>query len=172
MALDPNSSERARILRPGVRIGAVVSQFHEDLTGAMLESARDELVASGMDEEDYRVVWVPGSFELAIVARRLAARKDNDPVLCFGLVLKGETTHDVYVAHGAVQGIVRASLDADKPILFGVLTCETLAQARSRALSAANGGKEDKGRELARAAVAVLAALDEVDGTPAIEVKN
>lgn len=154
-------------MRPGVRVGAVVSRFHEELTGAMLESARDELIASGMAAEDLRVVWVPGAFELAIVARRLAARADVDVVLCLGLVLKGETTHDLHVAQGAVQGIVRASLDVDKPILFGVLTCATLAQARDRALSVEHGGKEDKGREVARAAVAVLAALDEVDETPA-----
>lgn len=162
MALDPKSADRPAIHRPGVRIGAVVSRFHDDLTGSMLESARRELEAAGMRPEDLRVVWVPGSFELPIVARRLARRGDVDAVLCFGLVLKGETEHDHWVAAGTVQGIVQASLEVDKPILFGVLTCTTLEQARSRALSVEAGGREDKGREVARAALETLAALDDV----------
>jgi len=164
MALDPKHSERATILRPGVRVACAVSRFHDDLTGAMLDSARRELEAAGMRPEDLRVVWVPGSFELPLVARRLGRRSDVDVVLCFGLVLKGETTHDLYVAQGTTQGIMQASLEVDKPILFGVLTCNTLEQARSRALSVELGGKEDKGREVARAAIGVLAALDEASG--------
>jgi len=157
MGLDPNSSARTRMLRPGVRVAAAVSRFHEELTGAMLDSARRELVASGMRAEDLFAVWVPGSFELPLVARRLARRPDVDAVLCLGIVLQGETTHDRYVAQGALQGILSASLETDKPILFGVLTCQTLEQARERALP----GERDKGREVARAAVQALAALDE-----------
>ncbi|MEL6715812.1 MAG: 6,7-dimethyl-8-ribityllumazine synthase, partial [Planctomycetota bacterium] len=135
MALDPNSADRAPESRPGVRIGAVVSRFHDELTGAMLRSAEAELRASGM-EDDIHTVWAPGAFELPLIARRLARRKDIDAVLCFGLVLTGETTHDHWVSMGATQGITLASLETDKPILFGVLTCQTLEQARSRALSA------------------------------------
>lgn len=161
MALDPTSATRDRVVRSGVRIGAVVSRFHEDLTGAMLRSAKAELVASGMDEDGMRVVWAPGAFELPLIARRLACRDDIDAVLCFGLVLTGETTHDRWVSMGATQGIVLASLETDKPILFGVLTCQTLEQARSRALPENEGGKEDKGREVARAALEALQALDE-----------
>ena len=164
MALDPKSSERDRRLRAGVRVGAVVSLFHEELTGAMLASARRELLAAGMEDDGMRVVWVPGAFELPLVARRLARRADVDAVLCFGLVLKGETTHDQYVATAAANGILQASLETDKPVLFGVLTCDSMEQAVSRALPPDQGGMEDKGREVARAAIDVLAALDEVDG--------
>ena len=162
MALDPKSAERPALQRPGVRVGAVVSRFHDDLTGAMLDSARRELEAAGMRPDDLLVAWVPGSFELPLVARRMARRGDVDAVLCFGLVLKGETEHDHWVTAGAVQGIVQASLEVDKPILFGVLTCASLDQARSRALPPDRGGKEDKGREVARAALETLAALDDV----------
>ncbi len=161
MARDRTSSERPRTLRPGTHVAAVVSRFHEELTGAMLASARAELAAAGVRPEHFRVVWVPGAFELALVARRLALRRDVDAVLCLGLVLKGETNHDQFVAQGAVQGIVQASLETDKPILFGVLTCQTLEQARARALPVEQGGREDKGREVARAAIDVLHALDE-----------
>lgn len=162
MALDPKSAARNRVERPGVRIGAVVSLFHEDLTGAMLRSAEAELRAAGMEEDGMKVVWVPGAFELPLVARRMARRKDVDAVLCFGLVLTGETNHDHWVSMGATQGIVMASMQTDKPILFGVLTCQTLEQATARALPASEGGGgEDKGREVARAALATLAAMDE-----------
>lgn len=170
MALDPKSADRVRRLPPGVRLAAVVSEFHEDLTRAMLESARAELVAAGLTEE-LRVVTVPGAFELPLVARRLARRADVDAVLTFGLVLKGATTHDHWVARAASEGILRASLETDKPILFGVLTCQTIDQARDRALSVAEGGREDKGREVARAAVAVLAALTEAEGRSQGRVK-
>ena len=82
-------------------------------------------------------------------------------MLCFGLVLTGETTHDHWVAMGATQGITQASLETDTPIHFGVLTCQTLEQAKARALPSDEGGVEDKGREVARAAIMTLAALDE-----------
>lgn len=165
MALDPHSGDRDRLQRPGLRVGAVVSRFHEDLTGAMLRSAESELRLSGM-EDDVHVVWAPGAFELPLIARRLARRKDIDAVMCFGLVLTGETTHDHWVSMGATQGMQMAMMETGKPILFGVLTCQTLEQATSRALPESEGGKEDKGREVARAAVASLIALEECDRTP------
>lgn len=163
MALDPNSTQRPRLERPGARIGIAVSRFHEDLTGAMLDSARRELESSGVKAEDLLVVWVPGAFELPLVARALAQRVDIDAVLCLGLILKGETEHDRYVAQGVVQGLMQTGLETDTPVLFGVLTCATLEQARARALSRERGGQEDKGREVARAAIETLAALDRVE---------
>lgn len=163
MALDPKSSERARRTRPGSVIGLVVSRFHEDLTGAMLASAKRELLASGVREQDVHVIWAPGSFELAILAKRLADHPEIEAVICLGLVLKGETEHDRYVADGTVQGLVRASLVQDVPIHFGVLTCATIEQARARALPPELGGREDKGREVARAAIETLLALDDIE---------
>lgn len=162
MALDPKSNERPRPNRPGTVVGIVVSRFHEDLTGAMKDSAVRELVACGVSPEDVHVVWVPGAFELPIAASHMAELKDVECVLCFGLVLKGETEHDHWVAHGCVSGLMDASLQAFKPIHLGVLTCSTLEQARARALPPDRGGKEDKGREVARAAIETLIALDEI----------
>jgi len=149
--------------RPGSRVAAVVSRFHEDLTEPMLESAREELSACGVSAADVRVVWVPGSFELPLVARALARRKDVDAVLCLGIILQGETDHDIYVAEGAIQGLMQATLETGKPLLLGILTCATLEQARARALPASLGGKEDKGREVARSAIEMLLALDLAD---------
>jgi 6,7-dimethyl-8-ribityllumazine synthase len=144
-------------------VGIVAARFHEDLTGAMVDSAEKELLACGVEEDDVIVVWVPGSFELPIVARRMAASGEIDAVICIGLVLRGETDHDRWVTEGAVQGIVQASLETDVPIHLGVLTCTTMEQARARALPPEAGGREDKGRAVARAAIETLLALDEVE---------
>ena len=161
MARDPQAIPQSSArLRPGARIGAVVSTFHRELTTAMLESARRELERSGLGAEDLLVVEVPGSFELPLVARSLAVREDVAAVMCFGLVLKGETTHDQFIANAASIGIAQVALTVDKPVLFGVLTCDTLEQARERALPPDRGGKYDKGREVARAAIETLAALE------------
>jgi len=160
MASDPGLASRERLQRPGARVAFVVSNFHRELTSAMLESARRELAASGVREEDTPVAWVPGSFELPLVARRFARRADVDGVICIGLVLKGETSHDLHVAQGATRGIQQVMLETDKPVLFGVLTCESLEQARARALPADQGGVHDKGRELAVGVLETLAALD------------
>jgi 6,7-dimethyl-8-ribityllumazine synthase len=163
MAQDPGKERQDRASRADARIAFVVSTFHEDLTRAMLDSARRELRAAGLADEDLPVAWVPGSFELPLLARRFARDPRVDAVICLGLVLKGETSHDLYVARGAADGIRQVMLETDKPVLLGVLTCQTLEQARDRALPVEAGGKQDKGRELARAALEVLAALDSVD---------
>jgi 6,7-dimethyl-8-ribityllumazine synthase len=163
MALDPHSSARARPERPGSVIGIVVARFHEDLTGPMKDSAMRELVACGVARDDIRVAWVPGSFELPLAARRLAEAIDADAVLCIGVVIKGETDHDHWVAHGAVTGLMSAALEADVPMMLGVLTCETIEQARARALPPELGGREDKGREIARGAIETLVSLDAID---------
>lgn len=163
MAVDTNAAERPRPTRPGSVVGIVVASFHEELTGAMADSAERELLACGLEEDDIVVVHVPGSFELPIVARRMAASAEVDAVLCFGLVLRGETEHDHWVAEGCVHGLMQASLETDVPIHLGVLTCATMEQARARALPPELGGREDKGREVARAAIETLLALDEIE---------
>src|SRR3954468_7984510 len=106
MALDPKSSARARPDRPGSVIGIAVARFHEDLTGPMKDSAVRELVACGVSRDDIRVVWVPGSFEIPLAARRLAEAIEAEAVLCIGVVIKGETDHDHWVAHGTVTGLM------------------------------------------------------------------
>ena len=163
MALDEQSRLRPRpaLPHPDVRIAIVVARFHEELTGAMLASATKELVAAGVKPANVLVAFVPGSFELPVVADR-AANADVDAVLALGVVIEGETTHDHWVAHGAVTGLMHIALETGVPIHLGVLTCATMEQARARALPPELGGKEDKGREVARAALETLAALDSV----------
>lgn len=166
MALDPSPQhillqKHERALLGKARIAAVLSTYHEDLTGGMLVSAIEVLGAHGVDTSSLRIIRAPGAFEIPLLARTLARRKDIDAVLCFGLVLKGETTHDHWVSSAAIHGLMQVSLETDKPVLLGILTCNTLEQARARALPQSRGGKLDKGREVARAAIAALLSLDE-----------
>ena len=160
MALDERSSSSAVRLRPGVRVAVVASTYHGELIDAMLRSATDELTAAGLGADDLLLVRAPGAFELPVLAQALARREDVDAVICFGLVLKGETEHDRHIARSVAHALQDIGLDTGTPVLFGVLTCNTVAQARARALSPAEGGEQDKGREVARAAIDVLGGLD------------
>jgi 6,7-dimethyl-8-ribityllumazine synthase len=138
------------------RMACIVSTYHEELTGAMLASALETLGAAGIGTERVQVVRAPGAFELPLLAHALATRDDVAAVLCFGLVLKGETEHDRYISDACAHGLVDVALETGKPVLFGVLTCATLEQARHRARRESEGGL-DKGREVALAALAALA---------------
>lgn len=153
---------RAHRLPAGARIACAVSTYHEDVTGEMLASALETLGEAGVERQSVLVVPCPGAFELPLVAQRLARRKDVVAVLCFGLVLKGETEHDRYISEACALGLTEVALATDTPVLFGVLTCANLAQARERARRE-NAGGQDKGRAVALAALEVLAALRAAD---------
>lgn len=158
----PAAGVPAAPLPRGAHIACAVSTYHADVMSEMLTSALETLAAAGVPRQVVEVVPVPGAFELPIVARRLAARSDVAAVLCFGLVLKGDTEHDRYISDACAHGLMQVALETDTPMLFGVLTCATIEQARERARSEAEGGL-DKGREVALAALEVLAALRAAD---------
>ena len=145
-----------------MRIACAVSTYHEDVTGEMLGSALEALGELGVERGSVLVVPCPGAFELPLVARRLARRKDVLAVLCFGLVLKGETEHDRYISEACAMGLTQVALETDTPVLFGVLTCASLQQAHERARRE-NAGGQDKGREVALAALETLSALRAAD---------
>jgi len=148
----------AHRLPPGAHIACAVSTYHEDVTGEMLAAALETLGELGVEREAVLVVPCPGAFELPLVARRLARREDVIAVLCFGLVLKGATEHDRYISEACAHGLTQVALETDTPVLFGVLTCANLEQARERARRESAGGM-DKGREVALAALEALSAL-------------
>ncbi len=155
---------RARESRPlpplpqGTRVALVVSTYHQELTGAMGAAAAKTLREAGVAAEDLLEIAAPGAYELPILAQRVAERDDVHAVLCFGLVLKGETEHDRYIAGAVADGLLRISLANRKPVLFGVLTCGTIEQAQARAKPREEGGF-DKGHEVASAAIGVLHSL-------------
>ena len=140
----------------GRRFALVVSRFNEIVTSKLLEGALDCLRAHGVSEDDLLVVWVPGAFELPVVARRLAASGDLDAVICIGAVIRGETAHFDHVAGQAAAGIRQAAVETGVTVVFGVLTTDTLEQAMDRA-----GGKHgNKGWDAAMAAMETASVLD------------
>ncbi|MGH2729716.1 MAG: 6,7-dimethyl-8-ribityllumazine synthase [Actinomycetota bacterium] len=132
-----------------LRVAVIVSRFNETIATPLLDGAVDCLRRHGVGEDDISVVWVPGAFELPAVAKRLAASKEVDAIVCVGAVIRGETPHFDYVASRAAQGIGAAADATGIPITFGVLTTENTEQAEQRA-----GGKMgNKGFEAALAAI-------------------
>jgi 6,7-dimethyl-8-ribityllumazine synthase len=125
-------------------IGVIVARYNWSVTGWMLRLAREELARLGVAEERISVAYAPGSYELATVAQAMIQGGSYDALICFGCVMKGETRHDVVVSDAAAQGIQRVALDAQVPIIFGVMCAESQQQAEERIT---------RGTECARAAV-------------------
>lgn len=117
----------------GLRFGIVASKFNESISDQLLAEAIKALQEAGATEEALEVVRVPGAFEIPLVARHLARTGQFDAVICLGAVIRGDTPHFEYIAGEASRGILRASMDTNVPVVFGVLTTETVAQAVERA---------------------------------------
>jgi 6,7-dimethyl-8-ribityllumazine synthase len=149
---------RGDFLARGRRLAIVVARFNDLVTGRLLDGAVECLRAHGIDEDDVLVAWVPGAFELPLVSRRLAASGGFDAVICLGAVVRGETPHFDHVAGQAAVGIRTAAEDTGVPVIFGVLTTDTLEQAIDRA-----GGKHgNKGWDAAMAALETASVLDQL----------
>jgi 6,7-dimethyl-8-ribityllumazine synthase len=117
----------------GLRFGIVVSRFNEFIGSKLLSGARDCLTRHGVGEGDVDVAWVPGALEIPLIAQRLAASKKYDAVICLGAVIRGSTPHFDYVAAEVAKGIAAVQLESGVPVIFGVLTTETIEQAVERA---------------------------------------
>jgi len=133
----------------GLSIAIVVSRFNELVTRALLSGAQDGLASHGVEPEEVDVAWVPGSFEIPLTARKLAESGRYQAIVCVGAVIRGETPHFDQVANQASSGIARVALDTGVPVIFGIITADTLEQALERA-----GGKMgNKGYDAAVAAI-------------------
>ncbi|MBE0466128.1 MAG: 6,7-dimethyl-8-ribityllumazine synthase [Candidatus Desulforudis sp.] len=117
----------------GLRFGIVVGRFNEFITHKLLSGALDALVRHGVDEQDIEVAWVPGALEIPVVARRMVTKNKYDAVICLGTIIRGGTPHFEYVAAEAAKGVARVSLDTGMPVIFGVITADTIEQAIERA---------------------------------------
>jgi len=117
----------------GKRVGIVVSRFNDLITKRLLEGAYDCLLRHGVKETDITTAWVPGSFEIPPVAKRLAANGKLDAVICLGTIIRGETPHFDYIAGQSSKGIGQLALESKIPIIYGVLTCDSVDQAVDRA---------------------------------------
>jgi 6,7-dimethyl-8-ribityllumazine synthase len=136
----------------GMRMALVVARFNSLVTDRLLAGALDGLARYGVSDNEILVVRVPGSLEIPVVARRLAKSGQYDAVICLGAVVRGATPHFDYVAAGVANGVASSTLETGKPVIFGVLTCETMEQALDRA-----GGKAgNKGFDAAATAVEMV----------------
>jgi 6,7-dimethyl-8-ribityllumazine synthase len=137
----------------------VVSRFNDLVTRRLLDGALDTLRRHGANDESVTVAWVPGSFEIPLVAERLAKSGKFAAVICLGAVIQGETDHHEYINHAVAKGLVDVSRASGVPVTFGILTCHTLEQALNRA-----GGKAgNKGCEAALAAIEMVSLLSHLD---------
>ena len=133
----------------GLKIAIIISRFNEFISSKLLEGALDGLRRHGIKEDDVRVIWVPGSFEIPFAAKKIAMKKQDDAIIALGAVIRGATGHYEYVASEMAKGIASASMESGVPVIFGVLTTDTIEQAVERA-----GTKQsNKGFDAALAAI-------------------
>jgi len=121
------------LLGKGLKFGLVVSRFNEFITKKLVEGAQDALLRHGVNQEDIDVAWVPGSFEIPLVAKKLAQTKRYDAVICLGAVIRGGTPHFEYIATEVTKGIAAVGLETGLPVIYGIVTADTLEQAIERA---------------------------------------
>lgn len=117
----------------GLRIGIVVGRFNEFITGKLLSGAEDALKRHGVAQEDVSIAWVPGAFEIPLVAKKMAMSGNYDAIVTLGTVIRGATPHFDYVCSEAAKGVSRASDQSNIPVIFGVLTTDSIEQAIERA---------------------------------------
>lgn len=139
-----------------MRFGIVVSEWNTEVTGALLEGAVDTLIKHNAQRENIHISWVPGSFELALGAQYYADQNEVDAIICLGCVIQGETRHFEFISQAVANGIMDVGLSFNLPVIFGVLTTDTMEQAVAR-----SGGKHgNKGTEAAITAVSMVGLRD------------
>ncbi len=141
------------------RVGIIVARFNSFITESLLSGAVDTLVRHGADEKDIRTVYVPGAFEMPLVAKRMAASKRYDTIIALGAVIRGGTPHFEFVAGECTKGIAQVGMEFDLPIAFGVLTVDSIEQAIERAGTKAG----NKGAEAAMSAIEMVNLLQKLD---------
>ncbi|MBA64022.1 MAG: 6,7-dimethyl-8-ribityllumazine synthase [Planctomycetaceae bacterium] len=136
----------------------VVSRYHKNITGKLQEGALQTLLGAGISEDKIQVAWVPGAWELPIVAKQFAESGKFTAVICLGAVIKGETTHDLYINTQVSNSLGSLSLEYNLPIGFGLLTCQSMEQAINRA----GGTVGNKGEETATAVLETLSVMRQI----------
>ncbi|MGI6752373.1 MAG: 6,7-dimethyl-8-ribityllumazine synthase [Anaerovoracaceae bacterium] len=148
-----------KLVGDGMKIGIVAARFNELIVSKLLGGALDCLRRHDIDEDDVEIAWVPGAFEIPLIAAKMADTKKYDGIICLGAVIRGATSHYDYVCAEVSKGIATASLKSGIPIIFGVLTTDTIEQAIERAGTKAG----NKGYDSAMAAVETINLLREME---------
>ncbi len=141
------------------KFAIVVSRYNENITGRLRDGAVQTLLQAGISDEDIQIAWVPGAWELPIVARKFAASGRVDGVICLGAVIQGETTHDLYINTQVSHSLGNLSLEYGLPVGFGLLTCQSMEQAINRA----GGTVGNKGEEAATAVLETLSVMRQIN---------
>ena len=149
-----------KLVAKGMRVGIVAARFNEFITSKLLSGALDGLVRHDVQEEDIHVAWVPGAFEIPLIASKMAKSGKYDAVICLGAVIRGSTSHYDYVCNEVSKGIAAVGLDSGIPVLFGVLTTENIEQAIERAGTKAG----NKGYDCALGAIEMVNLIREIEG--------
>ncbi|MGN0107027.1 MAG: 6,7-dimethyl-8-ribityllumazine synthase [Hominilimicola sp.] len=136
----------------GLKIGIIASRFNEFITSKLVSGAEDCLKRHGVADDDMSVAWVPGAFEIPVIAKKMAASGKYDAVICVGAVIRGATSHYDYVCNEVSKGIAAVSLETGVPVLFGILTTDTIEQAIERAGTKAG----NKGTDCAMSALEMV----------------
>ena len=147
-----------KLVSQNIKVGIVVARFNEFITSKLLGGAIDGLKRENVREEDIEVAWVPGAFEIPLIAKKMADSKKYDAVICLGAVIRGATSHYDYVCAEVSKGIAQVSLNAGIPVMFGILTTDTIEQAVERAGTKAG----NKGFECAQGAIEMVNLINEL----------
>ena len=147
-----------KMVAKGVRIGIVVARFNEFITSKLLGGAMDGLIRHDIDEDNIDVAWVPGAFEIPLIAKKMAKSGKYDAVIALGAVIRGSTSHYDYVCNEVSKGVAAASLDSGIPVMFGVVTTENIEQAIERAGTKAG----NKGYDCALGAIEMVNLIREM----------
>jgi len=140
------------LIAKGKKFGVVVSRFNDFITKKLLEGCVDTLTRHGVKDQEIEVAWVPGAFEVPLIAKKMTGSKKYDAVICLVTIIRGETPHFDYVASEAAKGVAQVALDANIPTIFGIITAENIEQAIKRA-----GTKEgNKGKDAAISAIEMV----------------
>lgn len=149
-----------KLVSQEIKVGIVAARFNEFITSKLLGGAIDGLVRHNVSEDNIHVAWVPGAFEIPLIASKMAKSRKYDAIICLGAVIRGSTTHYDYVCSEVSKGIASVSLESDIPVMFGVLTTENIEQAIERAGSKAG----NKGYDCAVGAIEMVNLIREIEG--------
>lgn len=148
-----------KLVSKDVKIGIIAARFNEFITSKLLGGAVDALKRHDVDEENIEAAWVPGAFEIPLIASKMAKSKKYDAIICLGAVIRGNTTHYDYVCSEVSKGIAHVSLNSDIPVMFGVITTENIEQAIERAGTKAG----NKGFDCAVGAIEMINLIKEIE---------
>ena len=146
------------VAKKGVKIGIVAARFNEFIVSKLVEGAKDGLIRHDVEEENIDVAWVPGAFEIPLIAKKMAKSGKYDAIICLGTVIRGETSHYDYVCAEVSKGIAQVSLEEELPVMFGILTTDTIEQAVVRAGTKAG----NKGYDCALGAIEMINLVENI----------